>query len=346
MAWFDATGRKYPNPVLYHACMSDHPALVARLLERGANPNDGESIYHAAQYNRRSCLELLRQHGADFSSRQKPYNNTPLFFLAGHHDEHGGNAPWAQGVRWLLEHGADPNVTSYGHNSTPLHALATGGRDQVLRWVVEWGADVNAVRRDGRTPYAIALRSGNEAGARYLIEQGASPGATPMDEFLGACLTADEPVARSLLERHTDLMSSMTAEDQGAIGNAIRWNRPHAVRLMHTLGFQLNWEEAGGGTPLHWAAWLGRHEIVKLLLELGAPVNARDRQYGSSPIAWAAHGSRFNNHEGADDHYCAIVDVLIDAGAERTVSINKAGVPPEILATPRVQEKLVERGFA
>ncbi len=55
-------------PPLYHACMANDLALVKRLLADGANPNDGESVYHAAQLNRRLCLELLLAHRADLSA--------------------------------------------------------------------------------------------------------------------------------------------------------------------------------------------------------------------------------------------------------------------------------------
>ncbi|MGH7002145.1 MAG: hypothetical protein ACREEA_11650 [Stellaceae bacterium] len=46
------------------------------------------------------------------SSAQSPYGNTPLYFLADHPDERNGQAAWFQGMAWLLEHGADPNVPS------------------------------------------------------------------------------------------------------------------------------------------------------------------------------------------------------------------------------------------
>jgi ankyrin repeat protein len=345
-AYFEGDGLKAPISVLYHAIMSNHVTLVAQLLERGARTQDGESIYHAAQHNRRECLELLRRHGADFSSRQSPYGNTPLFFLAGHHDDDDGRAAWAQGFLWLLEHDADPNVPSYRHQSTPLHALATGGRHQVLRWTVEFGGDVNLARLDGRTPYVQALRHGNDEGAAFFLAHGArTDTVTPVDEFLAACLAADGPKARALLTRHTDLIATLTAEDRAAMSTAAHLGRLDAIRLMVALGFPLAFEHEGA-TPLHWAAWFGQLEVVRLLLELGAPVNVRDRRFGSSAVGWAAHGSRFNGRSGSDDRFCEIVDLLLDAGGERAASFNRSGEPPENLASDTVRRRLVERGFA
>ena len=53
--------------ILYFACVGNNIGLVRELLERGANPNDSESIYHSAEMNHRECLELLVQHGGDTS---------------------------------------------------------------------------------------------------------------------------------------------------------------------------------------------------------------------------------------------------------------------------------------
>jgi hypothetical protein len=98
------------------------------------------------------------------------------------------------------------------------------------------------------------------------------------------------------------------------------------------VGFELGWEGAWAGTPLHHAAWLGKVAMTRLLISLGAPINVRDRQFGSSPIGWAAHGSQ--HHRRADDDYGAIVEALIEAGSERAPSINRWGEPPEKLRHP------------
>ena len=54
----------YPElPPLYYASVANDLAEVKRLLEAGADPNDGESIYHAAEKNHRAVLDLLKAHG-------------------------------------------------------------------------------------------------------------------------------------------------------------------------------------------------------------------------------------------------------------------------------------------
>ena len=340
----EGNGRKAPIPVLHHACMSDHPALVGLLLERGAKTQDGESIYHAAQYARIACLDVLLKHGANVSDAQQPYGNTPLYFLAGHHEDGGGSALWFRGFEWLLEHGADPNVPSGSSVETPLHTIAAGApKPAAARALLAHGANPNIERKDGRTPYRLAVRHGNRAIASLLMAHGAhANGLLPMEEFLGACLAADERAARALLASHPELSGSFTKEDKSAVLDAARQDNGAAIRLMAALGFPLAWPERTA-TPLHEAAWLGHVNAAAALIELGAPLDGRDRDFGCSPITWAAHGSGCN--AGRDDAYCTIVDLLIDRGAKRGASFNKSGEPPEQMASPRVKARLEARGF-
>lgn len=45
--------------------------------------------------------------------------------------------------------------------------------------------------------------------------------------------------------------------------------------------------DATGASALHYAAINGRRDMVRLLLEYGADVNARDGQFGATPAGWA-----------------------------------------------------------
>ena len=326
-----------PLPPLYHACMANDVALVRQLLEGGADPNDGESVYHSAQLNRAECLELLLAHGADLSGRNATYRNTPLYFLAGYREQDGGAKVAVEGMRWLLEHGADPNVTSYDTDETPLHAIARNGwPPPVAKLLVQHGADVNGKRADGRTAYVLTLRTGNAPLAEYLRAQGAdTAGLMPIDLLLAACMRDDETEARAVLAGNPGLTTALTADDRATIVQAVYERREASLRLMAKLGFNLGAEGGWGGTPLHHAAWLGNAPLVKLLLEFHAPVNVRDSEFGSSPLGWAAHGSVHHADQGGD--YPAVVVALLDAGANRAASINKWGEPPEGMASPRSQ---------
>ena len=61
-------------------------------------------------------------------------------------------------------------------------------------------------------------------------------------------------------------------------------------------------------------------------------------------IKQIAHGSKHNPYAN-DDSYCEVIRELIDNGAEYAASVNRSGVGPEAVASPRVVEALRERGF-
>jgi hypothetical protein len=47
--------------------------------------------------------------------------------------------------------------------------------------------------------------------------------------------------------------------------------------------------DADGATALHHAAFLGHREIVTLLHDHGADINARDHRHDATPSGWAIH---------------------------------------------------------
>jgi ankyrin repeat protein len=281
------------------------------------------------------------------------YGNTPLHFLVAHTPDNRITPNALRGVHWLLEHGADPAIASQGRfvteaqrGETPLHRAAAVGHDvTVLRALVEHGAPVNATRDDGLTAYRLAYRAGHIAAAEYLASVGADLALTPIDQLLAACATGRMGDAQTLVAAHPGIMSTLGPSERDAIGLAVTSGDIDTVRAMASLGWPLTQEGEWGGTPLHWAAWNGRVELVKVLLEAGAPVNVRDSRYGSSPIAWCAHGSQFCDRAN-DEDYPAIVHLLIDAGATRPESYNQWNESPEGMARPSVVAALKARGFA
>lgn len=296
-------------PALYRAAITGNAAMVRLLLERGAGPNDGESIYHAAELDHREVLEALLAGGADPSGPHSHWGNTPLYFLAGYHRFDDKRHAATSGMRWLLEHGADPNVTSHDLAETPLHKFASEGREpEALAMLLDHGARIEAKNAEGKTAYMLAVRSGAQDIAEFLAARGASTEASSEDRFLGACRRGDTSAARALLDAEPALRARFSTED--------RW----------------------AGLPLHHAAWVGEVNTVRTLLELGSPVNVRDREFGSSPLGWAGHGS--GNCRSADDAYLEVVKLLLAAGADREHSINRWGQPPESMASAAVRAAL------
>src|SRR5260370_32355837 len=102
---------------------------------------------------------------------------------------------------------------------------------------------------------------------------------------------------------------------------------------MVDIGFDPGGFGESGATALHAAAWHGRLEMTRLLIELDPPINVRDAVFQGTALIWAAHGSK--HYADADDKYCVIVETLLDAGADPTL-VNRWGIGPDKLGSERV----------
>lgn len=332
--------------VLYRASERGNAGLVRLLLEHGARPDDGESVYHAAERGHLEVLELLRAHGAELSATHRPWDNTVLYYLAGYRDGHPLADSARAGMRWLLEHGADPDVPSHDVLETPLHRVAARGDGAALaRLLLDHGADPRARRADGRTPYELAMRVGDLGLVELLRARGGgAERLLPIDQVLHACAIGDGARARRLLTDSPGLHHELLTNEPHALHAAVEAGAVGAVEVLVSLGVDPAREGPWGGTALHWASWRGRVEGVRALLAAGAPLDLRDRTYGSSPLAWAAHGSAHCREAGAD--YLEVIDLLLAAKPDRASSLNRWGEPPENLASEAIADHLRARGFA
>jgi outer membrane protein assembly factor BamB len=118
-----------------------------------------------------------------------------------------------------------------------------------------------------------------------------------------------------------------------ALLDAARRGDAKAVRALLDGGVPVDAANRHGTTALLLAANKGALDVVRLLVEKGADVNARDRFFGSSPVASAAQEGhldvvRFLIEKGADD-----VDDALAAAVER----NDLGLARTALATGKVE---------
>ena len=69
-----------------------------------------------------------------------------------------------------------------------------------------------------------------------------------------------------------------------------------------------------GGTALHWAAWCGRDVLLKKLINAGAPLEKRCKDFYSTPLFWAIHGFKFGGDRNRH-HQIECARLLVEAGA-------------------------------
>jgi ankyrin repeat protein len=79
-------------------------------------------------------------------------------------------------------------------------------------------------------------------------------------------------------------------ESQGrvgaALGEAARWGHDEYLRQKIEGGINVDTPTESGGTALMFAASGGQLSTMRQLIELGADVNARDREKGMTPLIW------------------------------------------------------------
>jgi ankyrin repeat protein len=183
--------------------------------------------------------------------------------------------------------------------------------------LLEYGATPDVPGWDGRTPYQQAVRTGQDQVAGLLARHGASTVLSSADEFLAACRRSDRAAVTAVIAATPDLAARLTAEDHRILTDAADHGHTEAVRLMLDLGFPpgTRSEPDDGATALHLAAAAGSTGTVRLLLDRGADIEARDTTWNSTPLEWAIVGSGMRLGHDPHPDWPATVSALLDAGA-------------------------------
>jgi ankyrin repeat protein len=197
-------------------------------------------------------------------------------------------------ARLLLDAGAEPNALAdaYGTRCTPLELLVSsvhphvaGVQTALAELLVERGASLATDGTRGRSAVRTALVSGYAHTARALAVHAGRP--TELAVAAGLGMLGD--VARLL-------PASDETERQEALVLACMHGHARIVQLLLDVGADPNRYGPEGvhahSTPLHQAAWGGRLDVVRLLVERGARLDLRDRLYDGTPLDWAEHGQR------------------------------------------------------
>jgi hypothetical protein len=281
--------------------------LIRLLLERGAVVEDHDLYLVAFGDDDHRCLRLLLGHTTDLAGIARMALAAPISM---------GDL---EGVSLLLEAGADPRryvTDDHRPGSAVCEAISAGCPTELVELLLVHGDDPNAPGPDGRSPYRLATAQGRGDLAELLRRSGAHDDATAADRLLLACLQADQADVKRQLADDPELRDRLDEVLADGIERAAETGKTTALGLMLDLGFPVDTPVGeDGGTALHAAAYSGSADIVRLLLDRGANLEARDSSWDSTPLTWAMVGSgeRPGQNPGAD--WIATVRTLIGAGA-------------------------------
>lgn len=268
--------------VLYGASGVAHDAALTRLLlERGADPNDDEVTYHSPETHDNAALQALIA-SARLSTDSLA---TMLLRKCDWHDY--------EGVKLLLEHGADPNrLTHWGY--TALHQAIRRDNDiETLSLLLDHGADPSVPTR-GRSATAMAAWEGRGDVLKLFQQRGLPIELHGVDRLLAACAIDDAETVRRLA-REPALIREIVGQQGALLGEFAGIGNSAGIAHLLDLGADVRapvvvgdgyWGIAKDSMALHVAAWRARHATVKLLIERGAPVNVPDGK-GRTPLMLA-----------------------------------------------------------
>jgi ankyrin repeat protein len=308
--------------------------LIRLLLERGAAVEDHDLYLVAFGDDDHRCLRLLLDHTTDLAGIARMALAAPISM---------GDT---DGVRLLLEAGADPRryVTDDRRPGSAVYeAISAGCPTEAVELLLAHGADPNAPGPDARSPYRLAAAQGRADLTGLLRRSGADDDATAGDRLLLACLQTDHPEVQRQLANDPELRNRRDEVLADGIARATETGNTAALGLMLDLDFPVDARLGeDGGTALHSAAYSGSADIVRLLLDRGADLEARDSHWDSTPLDWAAVGSGERPRQNPVADWIATVRTLIEAGAsthEITLSPDDPKPP-----SPEVADLLRQHG--
>jgi ankyrin repeat protein len=321
----NARERKGQTALMW-AAAEGHVEVVDALLKAGADfktqlPSGFTPFFFAVREGRTEVVTRLLKAGCKVNDVMRPERNgqaaSPLILAI-----ENGHFELASA---LLKAGADPNDQPAGYAA--LHAVSwvrkpiRGDGDpppigsgnlsslDIVRQLVNHGADINA-----------RLKKGASGRGRFT-----TTGSTP---FLLASRTADVPLMQLLLVLKADASlanadnsppllaaSGVGALDDGEEAAATEDEAIEAVKLLLDLGADINAVDKNGETAMHGAAYQSLPKLVQLLADRHADIKVWNRK---NKCDWTplmiAQGHRPGNFRPAPETIAALEKVMQATG--------------------------------
>jgi ankyrin repeat protein len=254
------------------------PALARMLGERPALVRARSTVvtHHDPPVHAATLLHYVAANGVEDHRQKSPPNA-------------------AEVARVLLEAGSEPDALAgmYGGECTTMSMLVSssppaeaGVQVPLVETLVDHGASVEA-RGSGNwaSPLLTALAFSFRDAAEALVRRGARVDTLAAAAGLGR------------VEEARQLLTAASPEDRHrALALAAQLGHVEVLRLLLDAGEDPGRYNPRGlhahVTPLHQAVWAGHGDVVRLLVERGARLDAKDGIYESTPLGWAEYGGR------------------------------------------------------
>ncbi|MEO5798732.1 MAG: ankryin [Gemmatimonadales bacterium] len=321
--WLEAEHEPRPEweCALYGAAgVAHHPELTALLVARGADVNDGEVVYHTPETYDNRALQVLLDSG-------QLTMQSLTFMLIRKHDWHD-----LAGARMLLAAGADPNASGPMGLVPMFHALARDNALELFELLLDHGADPTLTAR-GHSGFAAAARTGRSDVLQLLERRGFTPEFVGADRLVAAAARGDGRQARELVAREPGLVAELHQLGGDLLSHFARSNNAAGIEQLLDLGVDVAAPFTSGdgyfGTPkgslaIHFGAWRGGPEVVRLLLERGSPADLPDPN-GRTPLMLAVRAAV--DSYWTERRTTGSIEALLAAGADASRVSLPTGYP-------------------
>ena len=221
-------------------------------------------------------------------------------------------------AQFLLQSGAEIDAeadvygggcTTLGLTATSIHPEVAGVQEDLLRLLLDHGAQIDKPNLAGNNQSTViaCLANGRGRAAEFLAAHGArlnleSAAGIGRLDVVESCFDSQGnlklPATKQQLQ-HGFLWACMYGRDTVA-----KFLLDHGADFLHPAG--------SGATPLHWAAGGAHPNVVRLLLDRGAPLEELN-QWGGTVLEHAGYGFE---HSAPGSDFGVVFDILLAGGAK------------------------------
>lgn len=322
--WFRESPEKLVPLTIASACGLYHS--VKSLLLCGTDPNEfcpiwGSALYAASWGGHYDIVGLLLEHGARPNMRSGQVELSVTISSP-------NSTQRSEILHTLLQYDADVNACDEVVG-VPLVLAAARGDEEIVNTLLAKGAEVNAVDNQRRSAILVAALNGHNTIVRKLLEHKANINSSVGpngNALISACMWGHKEVVRTLLEngavvcqQFDDVKSSRNALEAACWGGdqeIFQTLIEHATHVEHfNKGTSLN-------ECLRTACDRGHDELVKLLIEYNADVNAQDCRDGNPLVVASESG------------HAQVVQLLVNYGANVNQTWEDTSTEPSFWVSP------------
>jgi hypothetical protein len=273
--------------------------MTRLLLERGATPDDNESLYHSVEGADDTCARLLLAANATVTgtnavNRALDFDKLELLKLLLAHDH-------------ALDRGRR-------HGQSLHHAILRGRSAAHIRVLLDAEADRLMTNSDGLTAGEYALLNGREDLAALLLPAGRAETHNRTDAFVIACACGHLEAAKSMLADDASLVAKLSDKQRRLLPELAAAGNIAGVRAMLETGWPIETHAGWDASALNLAVFHGNAEMTRLLLSRGASWT-EPHGYGGNvmgTLGYASVAEDIDREHGGD--YLGCARALIEHG--------------------------------